>query len=111
MNIRTIILGALIFMFVQSIGFGFSYKEPIFPYKAFVWQGARIPASDLQNVTITKETPYVIEFTYQGKKYKATLFVYGAIYLERPDSLPLLISFDIKEYKLDAKFMFIHEYD
>jgi|GEM_PF-1885543 hypothetical protein len=111
MNIRTIIVAALLFMFVQSISFGFSYREVVFPFKAFVWQGAKIPPSELQNVTITKETPYVLEFSYQSKKYRASLFVFGAIYLERPDQMPLLISFDIQDYKLDARFLTIHEYD
>ncbi len=111
MSIRTMLLPIILFIFMQSLSFGFSYREVVFPFKGFVWQGARISQAELPNVTITKETPYILEFTYQGKKYKATLFTFGAIYLERQDQLPLLITFDVKEYKLDAKFLFIHEYD
>lgn len=111
MNIRTILLSLLFFMSVQTTGFSYTISDVVFPYKAFVWHGARIPTSDLQNVTITKETTYILEFTYQSRKYKATLFPFGAIYLERAPEMPLLITFDIEDYKLDAKFLFLHSYD
>ncbi len=112
MRIRTIAVSLLIFLSVYSAGFSFHFADVVFPFKGFAYHGAGIPLADVQNVIVTKETPYVLEFTYQGGNYKATLFTFGAVYLERPNKQnPILITFDMADYKLDAKFLSLHDYD
>jgi hypothetical protein len=107
-----IIISIFLFLFVQTLGFSFEYHEVVFPFRAFVYHAAGVDPHDTKNVTITKETAYTLEFTYQGGNYKATLFTFGAIYLERPNKQnPILITFDMDDYKLDAKFLSIHDYD
>ncbi len=105
MNIRMIIISTFLLMFISGLGFSVKITEVVFPFKAFVYQGARVAPSDVAGITITKETYNRLEFTYLGKSYKASLMSCGAIYLERQDQNPLLISFDVRDYRLDSLFL------
>ncbi len=100
---RTLFI-VILFSFIFSLSYGFQMPDIGFPFKAFIYQTLQISISEISNITVTKETPTIYEFSYQGKKYKAQLFVYGAIYFEREGQNPLLISFDIREFRLNGRF-------
>ncbi|MGC8764907.1 MAG: hypothetical protein ACP5QT_03390 [Brevinematia bacterium] len=98
------IISFLAFLLIFSGAFSLEMKDIGFPFKKFVYDAVGIKYSDIQNVTVKKETPKIYEFTYQGKSYRAEVFVYGAIYLEREGQNPLLISFDIREFRFGGRF-------
>jgi hypothetical protein len=101
MKARLVLLVGLFLFCFSLFSFSLEIINPVFPFKAFVYKSVHVQtAADRAGVTVSKETPYIYEFTYQGKKYKAELFVYGAIYLEREGQNPLLISFDIRDFRL-----------
>jgi hypothetical protein len=100
---RTLFI-VILFSLIFSISNGMEIPNIGFPFKAFIYQTLQIPMSGVSNITVTKETPTIYEFTYQGKKYRAQLYVYGAIYFEREGQNPLLLCFDIREFRLNGKF-------
>ena len=96
---------------VSSKAFSLEWKEIGFPFKGFVYNtiGAKT-WSDISNVNVKKDTAKIFEFTYQGKSYRAELYVYGAIYLEREGQNPLLLSFDIRDYRYGSRMKNFWEY-
>jgi hypothetical protein len=98
-------LGLVMFFSVSS-AFGDFISDIGFPYKGFIYSALNISTSDRTNVQVDLQTPDRFQFTYQGKKYKAELYRYGAIYLEREGKNPLLISFDVKEFRLNGRYVF-----
>jgi hypothetical protein len=101
---RKLIVTGLFMFFAFSLNYGMEVKDFGFPFKGLVYHAIKILNSDLGNVTVTLETKDKYELTYQGKKYKAQLFSHGAIYLEREGQNPLLISFDVNEFRYNGKF-------
>jgi hypothetical protein len=89
----------VILLLIGSLAYSFEIRDGGFPLKGLVFDALRMPQEERKNVSITKDTAKILEFTYQGKKYRAEVFVYGAIYLEREGQNPLLISFDIRDYR------------
>ena len=83
---------------------GFTVPDIGFPFKNFVYQGARVPAAEIKDIEVLTNTPYYYAFNFKGTNYQAELFVYGAIYLKRQHQNPMLLSFDIREYRLDGRF-------
>jgi hypothetical protein len=95
-----------LFLFV-SLSFSMDIRLPKFPFKAFVFENVGIQSSDVAGLTIAKDTKDTFEFTFNAKKYKASLYAYGAIYLEREGLNPLLISFNVRDFRLDGHFEII----
>jgi len=79
--------------------------EPSFPFRAFIYKALKVPPEEVKNITVIKDEPYYFECSYQGKNYKAILMSIGAIYMYREGQNPLLISFDVREYKQDFRFL------
>jgi hypothetical protein len=100
----TIFLG--LFLFIGT-AFSMEIRLPKFPFKAFVYENIGVKSSEEAGITISKDDKSTYEFTYSGKKYKANLYAYGAIYLEREGLNPLLISFDVRDFRLDGHFEII----
>lgn len=101
------------FMFVCIFSaslFSLEFKNLGFPFKRMVYDALRLSGDEIKNVTIKKDTAKIFEFTYQGKSYRAEVFVYGAIYLEREGQNPLLLSFDIREYRFGSRFIALREW-
>lgn len=95
----------LLMLFVVK-GFSVDVPDVGFPFKMFAYQAARVPLNEFSKVTVLTNTPSVIQFTYNGKAYKANLMTYGAIYFEREGQNPLLISFDVAEFRMNGKFRY-----
>ncbi len=97
-------------LFLSANLFSLEFKDLGFPFKRMVYESLKIRGDEVKNVTIKKETAKILEFTYQGKSYRAEVFVYGAIYLEREGQNPLLLSFDIREYRFGSRFLALREW-
>lgn len=96
----------LFLMLVFVKGFSIDVPDVGFPFKLFAFQAARVPLNEFSKVTVTKNTASIIEFSYGGKAYKGNLMTYGAIYLEREGMNPLLVSFDVREFRMNGNFRY-----
>lgn len=93
------------FVFIGiSASYSFTMPDIGFPLKGLIYESLNIPNADLTNLVVSKDTHDTFEFTYQTKKYKALLFPYGAIYMEREGRNPVLLSFDVNEFRLNGHF-------
>ncbi len=93
----------LTLLMVFSGVFSLELKDIGFPFKRFVYEAVGIKYGDISNVTVKKENSKIYEFSFQGKSYRAEVFVYGAIYLEREGQNPLLLSFDIRDFRFGGR--------
>lgn len=94
----------LLFALLTTLpAFALETQDIGFPFKGFIYQSMGIKQAEVSNITTTKETTFIWEFTYQGKKYRAELFTYGAIYFQREGQNPLLLSFDIRDYRFNSQ--------
>lgn len=100
---------AILFILSSNL-YSLEFKDLGFPFKRMVYDALRIKGDEIKNVTVKKDTAKILEFTYQGKSYRAEVFVYGAIYLEREGQNPLLLSFDIREYRFGSRFIALREW-
>lgn len=96
----------MLLLFTAVNGFTLLITETGFPYKGFVYESLKIPPTEWKNVQVDKHTYFDYHITYNGKKYKATLFKHGAIYLEREGQNPVLISFDVREFRWNGRTRF-----
>lgn len=77
-----------------------------FPYIGILYQHLRVPPEERKNIEIVSNSYYNLVFKWKGKTYKARLFIFGAIYLEKEGEMPWLLSFDIKQFRSDGSFPF-----
>lgn len=101
MKTKIVLLTALFILgsFVMSFGIyisdsnGFPYKGIVIRTKTF--QSMDLNVSDFQTV---KDSYFSWEFTVKGKKYKADLLSFGAIYMTREGQNPVVLTFDLEDY-------------
>lgn len=103
---RVILATAILMGLAVSSSFGLFISDIGFPFKGFVYSAIGISKEDRTNITVDLQTTDRFNITYKGKKYKAQLFPYGSIYLEREGQNSLLISFDVKEFRMHGRFPF-----
>ena len=101
---KLLVLVIFLVFLCAAPGFSFYIADIGFPFKAFIYSALNITLAERSNITISLQTVDRLNFTYQGKAYKASLFKYGAIYLEREGQNPLFISFDVKEYRMGGRY-------
>lgn len=77
-----------------------------FPYMGILYQHLRVSPEEKKNIQIISNDYYNVVFKWQGKTYKARLFIFGAIYLEKEGEMPWLLSFDIKQFRSEGHFPF-----
>lgn len=102
MRFKFFVVSSLIF-FCIGLSYPLEYKDVGFPFKAIVYKSLGITYTESKQVNITKDTAKIFEFTYGGKKYRAEAYVYGAIYVEREGENPLLLSFDIRDFRFSGR--------
>jgi hypothetical protein len=73
---------------------GFPYKGIVMGTKTF--KGMDLNTDDFKTV---KNTYFSWEFTVKGKKYKADLLSFGAIYMTREGQNPVVLSFDLDNFR------------
>lgn len=101
MKIKIAVLTALFIAVSVVLSFGIIIKDDNgFPYKGIVirtktFQNIGAVPEDFQT---TKSTYFTWEFTVKGKKYKADLLSFGAIYMTREGQNPVVITFDLEDY-------------
>lgn len=90
----------VLFLGTASTSFAVIYQKIGFPYKVMVYCACDInKAEDRKTIKITRESPRVLEFEFNGKKYSAMLLAYGAIYVKIPGKNPKLLSFNVNRFK------------
>lgn len=101
MKIKFAILTAFFLVGSFVLSFGLYIKDSNgFPYKGIVirtktFQAMDVTVSDFQTV---KDGYFSWEFTVKGKKYKADLLSFGAIYMTREGQNPVILTFDLDDY-------------
>lgn len=107
MKFRTVMLALVLVVAAVSLTFGVTIIDNYgFPYKGLVmgtktFQGMNLNRDDFVTV---KNSLYTWEFTVQGKKYKADLLSFGAIYMTREGQNPVVISFNTTDFR----YKYIH---
>ena len=101
MKVKIAVITALILAVAVVSSFAFIIKdEKGFPYKGIVirtkyFMNLGVKPEDFQT---TKSTYFTWEFTVQGKKYKADLLSFGAIYLTSEGMNPRVLTFDLEDF-------------
>ncbi|URA09708.1 hypothetical protein [Thermospira aquatica] len=101
------IMALLVSLFLVAPLFSVEVIYPSgFPYMGILYHHLKIPFEERKNIQIVSNDYYNVVFQWKGKTYKARLFVFGAIYLEKEGEMPWLLSFDVKQFRSDGSFPF-----
>lgn len=91
----------LVFVALFSVGaYSYTVHTINFPYKGIVYDGLRIPATNYNDINITRDDYYWFEFSYHGKDFKCHLLVFGAIYVDVSEGMDKIFCFDVNSFRM-----------
>jgi hypothetical protein len=92
---------SLVFVAFFAVGaYSYTIQNINFPYKGIVYDGLHIPATNYNDIKITRDEYYFFEFTYRGKEFKCRLLVFGAIYVDVSEGLDKIFCFDVNSFRM-----------